>query len=183
MDAVDAASVTMDCDTADCTLTDCTVSSTLAVTMDCGDLAITSTTVGKLCRMQSQLGDIRATDVTCGSSDVLLSCGDLTLEQYVETDSVQTSAFLLDLGDLAPDQSVLYDANLTLNCGNLTASDTALYAGTTIVSDLGDITLQLRGASSTYEVLETASSVEAAQSDTNRIVITSDKTARVTYTQ
>lgn len=153
--SVTAASCTVSCDMGDCRLSDSVISGTALLDLDCGDLELDQVEIGNLCRMENRMGNIHATDVTCGSSAVSLDCGNLTLEHYTETEKLKESTFLLKLGDMQLKQSVLYGADITMECGDLDTKDAALYANTTIDLDLGDIRLDLRGKSSDYQVLKT----------------------------
>lgn len=185
LESVTAASCTIDCDMGDCSISDSAVSGTAAISMDCGNLELSGVEIGKICRMENSMGDIDASNVTCGSSEATLDCGSLTLTNYVETDETEESTFTLDMGDMQLKKSVLYGADIALDCGDLKTDDTALNANTSISVDLGDIRLNLRGKSSDYQVLKTFTS-NGEKNNGNVISIDADEVTvdiSVTFTE
>lgn len=152
---VDAASCTVACDLGDVTISDSTIDGTAMLDADCGSVTLEQAKIGNVCKITANLGDVDLTDVTCGSAEMELDCGSLTMTDCTETDKDEKSTVILSLGDMDLKNCTLYHLSCELDCGNLDVKKTALYGNTVITADLGDIDLNLLGKESDYSVLYT----------------------------
>lgn len=150
---VDAASCTVICNLGDVTIADSTIDGTAMLDADCGEITLEEMTIGNVCKVEADLGDVNLTDVTCGSSEITLDCGSLTMTDCTETDKDKDSTAALSLGDLNLKNCTLYQLSCELDCGSMDVRRTALYGNTVITADLGDIDLNLLGKKSDYNVI------------------------------